>query len=653
MTSMRIEPDWLLDQKLAAIIEAAKLSDDERAALDKPKRDSSKSNKAEFLRTDGRRIWEEILISSLPPHILRNHRPFTDEELARIREATRSSFASDGHAGADAAPPIAGQESGVDWRKSRRFRFWTGIILVVIGFAVIIGIYFLLPWISEHLRGRDVKDKITTIDRDLRELQASLAREDFENLTKNVDAAIEQIGRLDAETVGIPKLHDGMMGVKSRLEAAVMGVNERIKAIDGVAEGLKDLLQQMKAATEQAPEGADPAAGGTGPLGQRIKNLDAFLKKSTTDREFTEAGTELSKELSADIKAIDTLRGHIEAMRDARRPAFEDGRLLNETDRKVLDGKSDDLRDSTVKTTKEIEQLGYFGKSTSADLYWRYFTREQAVALGRLLAAANAPEIDLQGTIDRISQHGQTWLEKVEKVRLDEQDRKVLESLSGALTASSATAKTMDEAAAELKSSTERLGEEISQISGKSTESTSKETPQTPGSPTERPEKDSNPLEETRRAIVDLRSRILTANNHLATSRAFVDDAKEVTSRLRDLEDATKKLVEYQYQVAFEGASPAIWLLFAIGGMFVTFGMTSVLKSVRLLELERAEKTWRRRARGDAVLATALLSVGIDPDVVMRAIHVGLPADDSESIQVATPISQTIGEIAKAIRAKP
>lgn len=140
------------------------------------------------------------------------------------------------------------------------------------------------------------------------------------------------------------------------------------------------------------------------------------------------------------------------------------------------------------------------------------------------------------------------------------------------------------------------------------------------------------------------------ASSVIRQSQQTYENTANVLEDLEDGASSLKGLAELQSDLLFRGASPAVLLLLAIGGMFVTFGLTSLLKWVKDGDQTHSELAWHKQARLYAVLASALMERGIDPAPFLsrlQAISVGV---DGEQHAIKTPASETIAEIAKALK---
>ena len=107
---------------------------------------------------------------------------------------------------------------------------------------------------------------------------------------------------------------------------------------------------------------------------------------------------------------------------------------------------------------------------------------------------------------------------------------------------------------------------------------------------------------------------------------------------------------ELQSDLAFKGGSPGVLLLFLIGGMLVTVGLTSLLRWLKQREQLQATEYWDRRADVYTTLATEMLVRGLDPVPVLRQIHAAHPETPNDQHDVSTPIAEIIRSIATAIK---
>ena len=90
-------------------------------------------------------------------------------------------------------------------------------------------------------------------------------------------------------------------------------------------------------------------------------------------------------------------------------------------------------------------------------------------------------------------------------------------------------------------------------------------------------------------------------------------------------------------------------MLFAIGGMFVTLGLTSLLRWAKLGEDDYLDSRFSRKARLLTDICAALFSVGINPSHLVDRIHVGpdAPNDRTSVTTPQLPLSVTLSELAR------
>ena len=86
--------------------------------------------------------------------------------------------------------------------------------------------------------------------------------------------------------------------------------------------------------------------------------------------------------------------------------------------------------------------------------------------------------------------------------------------------------------------------------------------------------------------------------------------------------------------------------------MFVTFGLTSLLRYLKLRDLDKAEEAWRRRVQLESDIVRSLITVGIEPHPIVESMQVGMPIDAADSVQQATPISSTLLELIRTFKRK-
>jgi hypothetical protein len=140
--------------------------------------------------------------------------------------------------------------------------------------------------------------------------------------------------------------------------------------------------------------------------------------------------------------------------------------------------------------------------------------------------------------------------------------------------------------------------------------------------------------------IDDTRESLSTANERLDDVGSVLDGLAEIT--------------DIQSSLAFRGSSPAVLLLFAIGGMFVVFGLSLLLRSVKAAEHESAERQWREHSKLYAHLAASLIAKGIDPTAVLTRLQtVALHgADEAPKANGRLPVSVTLTELIDMLRLK-
>lgn len=131
---------------------------------------------------------------------------------------------------------------------------------------------------------------------------------------------------------------------------------------------------------------------------------------------------------------------------------------------------------------------------------------------------------------------------------------------------------------------------------------------------------------------------------------------KKIASATQKIEQAAQSLddiSELQAGLAYRGTAPAVIMLFAIGGMFVTFGLSSLLKWMKLSE--RAEETGEHRNNLLLMseLGALLIEHGIEPSAFLDRIQsTGAKRDENTPISPQLPVSVTLAEIAKMFNGK-
>ncbi|MBY5933722.1 hypothetical protein KUV51_11985 [Tateyamaria omphalii] len=143
---------------------------------------------------------------------------------------------------------------------------------------------------------------------------------------------------------------------------------------------------------------------------------------------------------------------------------------------------------------------------------------------------------------------------------------------------------------------------------------------------------------------------VSSASAVISQSRQTYENTAGVLEDLEGGAASLRGLAELQADLAFRGASPAVVLLLAIGGMFVTFGLTSLLKWVKDAEAVRTEEAWQNQARMYSILASGLLERGIDPTPLLGRLQSISINSEGERAIVKSPVSETIAEIAKAMQ---
>lgn len=129
---------------------------------------------------------------------------------------------------------------------------------------------------------------------------------------------------------------------------------------------------------------------------------------------------------------------------------------------------------------------------------------------------------------------------------------------------------------------------------------------------------------------------------------------------LKALNEVAADLVartDLQSRLADTAAAPGALMIIVIGAMFVTFGLSSLIGWLRLVERDQAGKIWRDRAELDAALVASLLAGGtkaISTESVISTLHTGLPRDEKATgFEVQTPLTKMLGELIEVLRNKP
>lgn len=131
---------------------------------------------------------------------------------------------------------------------------------------------------------------------------------------------------------------------------------------------------------------------------------------------------------------------------------------------------------------------------------------------------------------------------------------------------------------------------------------------------------------------------------------------QETAGALQKLNAATssvESITELQSSMAARGSAPAVLLLFAIGGMFVTFGLTALLRWLKDIDHTRSVKQWKSETHLYSQIAVALLARGIDPTRILQRLQaVPRTGETKADGPIKTPVSETLSELVQVLRQK-
>lgn len=131
---------------------------------------------------------------------------------------------------------------------------------------------------------------------------------------------------------------------------------------------------------------------------------------------------------------------------------------------------------------------------------------------------------------------------------------------------------------------------------------------------------------------------------------------KKIASATEKIDKAATSLddiSELQAGLAYRGTAPAVIMLFAIGGMFVTFGLSSLLKWMKLWERAEELSENRNNLLLMSGLGALLIEHGIEPSSFLDKIQAASTRrEDSSPSNPQFPISVTLAEIAKMFHGK-
>ena len=138
---------------------------------------------------------------------------------------------------------------------------------------------------------------------------------------------------------------------------------------------------------------------------------------------------------------------------------------------------------------------------------------------------------------------------------------------------------------------------------------------------------------------------------------------EQATEGYKKIANATEKIdkaatslddiSELQAGLAYRGTAPAVIMLFAIGGMFVTFGLSSLLKWMKLWERAEEINENRNNLLLMSELGALLIEHGIEPSSFLDRIQsASTRREENSPSNPQFPISVTLAEIAKMFHGK-
>ena len=154
-------------------------------------------------------------------------------------------------------------------------------------------------------------------------------------------------------------------------------------------------------------------------------------------------------------------------------------------------------------------------------------------------------------------------------------------------------------------------------------------------------------------AAVQTLKQISATSHTLDSARDGFTDLTEAMKSIETAATSLEDMAELQAGLAYRGTAPAVIMLFAIGGMFVTFGLSSLLKWIK--ESERAERLVESRNQRQTMthLGSVLLANGLDPSAFLDRIQSSAPApEESQGRSAQLPVSVTLAEITSMLRGK-
>lgn len=153
-----------------------------------------------------------------------------------------------------------------------------------------------------------------------------------------------------------------------------------------------------------------------------------------------------------------------------------------------------------------------------------------------------------------------------------------------------------------------------------------------------------NVLPEGAKAVADL-----VSLQQQFTGIETLADLETARTTLVNAANAMQQVVSGMESVATRGASPGIILLFGTAALFVTFGLSSLLRWVKGYEQRHANAVWATQTQFMCQVVKSLLTQGIDPSRALVRIRPVSQRDEAES-QGMMPLASAIEEIVKLIR---
>ncbi len=135
--------------------------------------------------------------------------------------------------------------------------------------------------------------------------------------------------------------------------------------------------------------------------------------------------------------------------------------------------------------------------------------------------------------------------------------------------------------------------------------------------------------------------------------RINTDNLTTITVAATTLTDSSREvrnIVGSFEAIGTQAASPIILILFGIGAMMITFGVSSLLRWVKTFEQRAAEQAWADKMRFLTQFAAAHVVMGLDPARVMGRLRASVNVGEPEAPAAATPLAETLNELLKMVR---